>query len=150
VFLFKVVGDAHSLIIGNEPRGTTCIDASRLTESYVTGSDNGEVLVWEPEVIQGELRQFIRRRFNVGNSAITCIAASQYSSRIVAVGNSTGYVRIIDLRYGDDSDLFDAEEGVEYIRRLCGRDCFRQGLRMSCLIRVESICWLSVEMATRL
>jgi WD40 repeat protein len=65
-------------------------------------------------VIQGELRQFIRRRFNVGNNPITCIAASQYSSRLVAVGNSNGYVRIIDLKYGDDSDLFDQEEGVEY------------------------------------
>jgi hypothetical protein len=65
-------------------------------------------------VIQGELRQFVRKRFNVGSNPITCIAASQFSSRIVAVGNHAGYVRIIDLKYGDDSDLFDQEEGVEY------------------------------------
>jgi WD40 repeat protein len=45
-FLFKVVGDAHSLIIGNDPSRVECIDASRLSESYVTGSNNGEVLVW--------------------------------------------------------------------------------------------------------
>jgi WD40 repeat protein len=46
VFLFKVVGDAHTLIITNDPARSTCLDASRLTDSYITGSNNAEVLVW--------------------------------------------------------------------------------------------------------
>ena len=63
----------------------------------------------EPEFEQGELRQLVRRRFATGTSPITCISASQFSSRIIAVGNTAGYVRLIDLKYGDDADLFDAE-----------------------------------------
>lgn len=46
VFVFKIVGESSSLVLSNEPSKATCIDASRLTECFITGSTNAEVLVW--------------------------------------------------------------------------------------------------------
>lgn len=98
----------------------------------------------------GELRQSVRRKYTVGSSPITCIAASQYSSRLVAVGNSSGYIRLIDLKYGDDYDLFDIEDEKELPENpesLDHKTLLRARLFPS---RVEKVSFVSINFLSRL